>query len=79
MTAAEEFCQGAEAYRKAHPEQRVGQAYMNYLWQFRPEFYNRIHDHHPGADPFYNDDHFVWFILEVMDMFKEEVADGPRP
>lgn len=54
----QEYVVGAYAYYRQNPEQRIGQAFFNFLRANRPDLAKQI----SGTDPFYNDDKFDEYL-----------------
>jgi len=55
--------------------QRPGQFFMNALYGFDAEMYEKISG--TDADPFYNEDNFVNFVMALYKMAKAEVPESP--
>lgn len=55
-----EFKRGARRYRDAHPMQRVGQAWFNYLHQVRPDLADMVRG--DSRDPFHDDGRLSAFL-----------------
>jgi hypothetical protein len=64
----EQFIVAAQAYKIKNPPQRLGQAYMNYLWQARPDLYEEVVTMDADGwmcDPFYDDSNINRFFKFV--------------
>ena len=61
--STEEFKRGAQRYRDAHPAQRSGQAWFNYLHQVRPELADLVRG--GDSDPFHDDRRLGYFLRFV--------------
>jgi len=61
----DEFVSDAEAYWRANPSQRKGQAYFNLLYRFRSDLANSLRS--GPYDPFYNDDRLTDFLVTVQE------------
>lgn len=71
MTKYDQYLQDASNYASEHPEQRVGQAFMNVLYTFD----ERRHMLLPIAlDPYNHEERFQPFLAYLKDAWADEEA-----
>lgn len=77
MITKDDILTEAAAYRKLHPQQRLGQSIFNYV-DTHPELFGnaaRISQFNYGVDCFYRDDQIDAFINQVLDIVNGELID----
>lgn len=71
MITREEILEGAAAYRKLHPQQRLGQSIFNYVDLNFGDMARHIQFDF-GIDCFYNDNIIDKFVDTVVELYNKE-------
>jgi hypothetical protein len=77
MITKDDILVGTAAYRKLHPQQRLGQSIFNYV-DMHPELFGnaaRISQFNYGVDCFYKDDMIDQFIDQVLEIVNNDFID----
>ena len=65
-----EYLRSAGSRMKDYPHERTGQAYVNALWFFDRDIYDRLHA--TGVDPFYDDERLPDFLYAVAALMEQK-------